>query len=102
MRPKTLIPKQTTASSANFICSSNAIRLPATIVCNNLAGTETVAILISSDGLTYSPLMVTTGVPEVLTATRNAVAINSPGYYSLIKPVTVALVDIGISSYYYA
>ncbi len=64
--------------------------LPTTIFATGLAGSESVAILFSTDGgVTFEPLA-QDGADLVLTATKNTLAINSPMLLGVTKSATIA------------
>ncbi|PCH52070.1 MAG: hypothetical protein COC22_04665, partial [Flavobacteriaceae bacterium] len=68
-------------------------------ISNGLAGAEVVNVLITDDGVNYSPLLNrSTGLAEQLTATSNTFSINAPANLRFEKSITTAAVGVGISS----
>jgi len=88
----------TTAAGAIKLDASH-YQFPVTIIANGLAGTETVAVNISDDGVNYSLMMdYNTGTAVVLDATHNNVGIQFPADLRLVKSATAAAVAVGLST----
>ncbi|MDX8400939.1 MAG: hypothetical protein R8K20_11940 [Gallionellaceae bacterium] len=95
----TIIPAQTAAATAGFTIGDGFNRMPTTVICIGLVGTETASVEVSSNGTTYVPLMdYITETAVFLNVNRNAVIIKSSGFFRVVKSVTAAAVDVAIAS----
>jgi len=93
-----LIPAQTAAASSK-VGEIKHYQFPATFVADGLAGAETVAVHISANGTTFFPMLdYSTGLPVQLDATHNSLTIVSPANLQLVKSVSAAAVEVGIST----
>jgi len=88
----------TTAAGAVKLDSSH-YQFPCALVATGLAGVETCAVNISSDGVNYAGMDdYSTGTKVILDATHNNVLIPGPCDLQLVKSATAAAVAVGIST----
>ena len=94
----TLIPKQTAAVTDTKVIAIKQNQVPATIMANDLAGSEEVDIFFSPDGGDSFATAFQEGSAIVLTATANILTIESPVHLGVQKDATVAAVGVFVST----
>ena len=93
----TVIPKQTDAVTDTRFIALRKDQVPATIMANDLAGSEEVDIFFSPDGGETFDTAFQEGSAVVLTATANLLTIESPVHLGVQKDATVAAVGVFVS-----
>ena len=99
--PKIIVAATT---AAVLVADSPIITVPsteyaATLIASGLAGVEAIQIHICTSGSTYEALIDSTGTAvELSLATGNALSLDTPGNYKIVKGVTAGAVGISTSS----